>query len=276
MKQQETMQKQKNTRKKLSKVVLLTSLTLLIFIVGCKPKASLTEESTLEPRAFRSVMNAHAKNQPTFKTISGRLRANFEGGSINQGLNLDYRIERGKTIWMSAKALGGLIRVANAMITPDRVQFYDRINKQYFDGDFQLISELVGIDLDFEKLENLLYGQMLFDFKSKQVNAGSVSGDNYLFTALVTSFLQQDVFIKSSDHSIASQQFTNINAKQNLVIAYPDYQEIEGKPFPKEIQLLARQENQEIKVNLVYRNIQLNENLSFPFSIPNGYSKIEL
>lgn len=247
----------------------------VLLLVGCKPSAKLTSDSTLEPKAFRSVMNAHAKNAPDFKTISGRMRVKFQDESMSQSISVDYRIERGKNIWMSAKVMG-LVKIASALITPRRVMFYDHINKQYFDGDFELISQLVGIELDFEKLENLLYGQMLFNLENKQVNAGSVLGNNYLFTALVTRMLQQDVFIKSTDYTIQSQQFSNLNVTQNLVVSYPKYQILDKKPFPKEIQLLGRQENQEIKILLEYRNVQLNESLSFPFSIPNGYDKIEL
>lgn len=258
-----------------NKLLAILILSIAFFATSCKPTAKLSAESTLEPKAFKSVMNAHAKNSPSFKSISGRIRANFQDENTNQSISIDYRIERGKTIWMSAKALG-LVKVANAMITPERVLFYDRINKQYFDGDFQLISQLVGIDLDFEKLENLLYGQMLFDLENKQVNAGSVSGNNFLFTTLVNPTLQQDVFIKSEDYSLQSQQFSYINAKQNLIVSYPSYQTIEKKPFPKEILVIGRQENQEIKILLEYRNVQVNESLSFPFSIPDGYTKIDL
>ncbi len=259
---------------KIYKNTLIISCFILL-LASCKPSAKLSPESTIETKAFRSVMNAHAKNAPNFKTISGRMRASVQDENINQSISIDYRIEQGKTIWMSAKALG-IVRVANAMITPERVMFYDRINKQYFVGDFELISQLVGIELDFEKLENLLYGQMLFNLQNKQVNAGSVMGDKFLFTALVTPLLQQDVFIKSTDYTIQSQQFSNLSAKQNLVISYPKYQMLDKKPFPKEIQLLARQENQEIKILLEYRNVQLNETLNFPFAIPDGYDKIEL
>lgn len=254
---------------------LVGIIAVFLIMTSCKPTAKLTADSTLEPKAFKNVMNSHAKNAPNFKSISGRIRANFQDKNTNQSISLDYRIERGKNIWMSAKVLG-LVKVANALITPDRVMFYDRINKQYFDGDFQLISQLVGIELDFEKLENLLYGQMLFNLEKKQVNAGSVSDDNFLFTTLVNAMLQQDVFIKASDYTIQSQQFSNRTVMQNLIITYPKYQIVDKKPFPKEIQLIGRQENQEIKILLEYRNVQVDETLSFPFSIPNGYTKIDL
>ena len=123
---------------KIYKNTLIISCFILL-LASCKPSAKLSPESTLEAKAFRSVMNAHAKNAPDFKTISGRMRANVQDENMNQSISIDYRIEQGKTIWMSAKTFG-IVRVANAMITPERVMFYDRINKQYFDGDFELIS----------------------------------------------------------------------------------------------------------------------------------------
>lgn len=275
------MQRQFNYKNKLinsvqkNRFYIVLILSILLFVGSCKPTAKLSLESTLEPKAFKNVMNSHTKNNPNFKSISGRIRVNFQDESTNQNISIDYRIQRGQTIWISAKALG-LVKVAHALITPERVMFYDRIHKQYFDGDFQLISQLVGIELDFEKLENLLYGQMLFKLENKQVNAGSVSGNNFLFTALVNPYLQQDVFIKAEDYTLESQQFSYISTMQNLIVSYPSYQTVEKKPFPKEILLIGRQENQEIKIHLEYRNVQINETLNFPFSIPNGYTKIDL
>ena len=54
-------------------------------------------------------------------------------------------MEKDKTIWINA-TLG----LARAIITPDKVRFYNRINNQYFEGDYTLISNLLGIELNLK------------------------------------------------------------------------------------------------------------------------------
>ena len=43
-----------------------------------------------------------------------------------------------------------LFKYDKVKITPDRVQMYNKIDKTYFDGDFSLIKQLLGVDLIFQ------------------------------------------------------------------------------------------------------------------------------
>ena len=47
------------------------------------------------------------------------------------------------------------ISVVKALITPEKVSFYNKLDNTYFEGDFKYLSDLLGTDLDFEKVQNL-------------------------------------------------------------------------------------------------------------------------
>src|SRR5690606_19315488 len=66
-------------------------------------------------------------------------------------------------IWLSAQLLG--IPLAKALITRDRVSYFEKIGGTYFDGDYSLISQWLGTPLDFDKLQNLLLGQTIYDLR---------------------------------------------------------------------------------------------------------------
>ena len=55
-------------------------------------------------------------------------------------------MEKDKVIWLSAP-----LGIARMMITPDQVAFYNKRDNTYFDGDYSLLSDFVGFDLDFLK-----------------------------------------------------------------------------------------------------------------------------
>ena len=72
-------------------------------------------------------------------------------------------MEKDKIIWLSAP-----LSVAKVMITPDKVSYYNNWENVYFDGDFSLLSDLLGTELDFTKVQNLLLGETLFDLKEQK------------------------------------------------------------------------------------------------------------
>ena len=61
--------------------------------------------------------------------------------------------------------------MAKAMITPTKVSYYEKINNTYFEGDFSMLSNWLGTDLDFNKVQNLFLGKAIDDLtKDKWVS----------------------------------------------------------------------------------------------------------
>lgn len=249
--------------------ILLFIITILF--ASCGPKKFVAEKG-LTAKNAKAVVQIHNSLSPKFETINGKLKASFDDGSISQSLNITYRIEKDKTIWMSAKAVG-FFTVAKLKITPDRVQFYEKIQGQYFDGDFQLISDLLGVEIDFEGLQNLLFAQSVYPLVASKSNTRA-DGNSFIFSNKINDFLTQEAKIYTKNFSLQEQLVKHTNQLDFLSIKYAEFQEIDKRPFPKEINILAKQNKDIIKLNLEYRNIKVDEELSFPFKIPSNYSEI--
>ena len=82
--------------------------------------------------------------------MAARVKIDYVEGENSKSTTVSFRMEKDKTIWMSKL---GFIK---AMITPDRVSFYNKLDNTYFDGDYALISDILGTDLDFNKVQNLI------------------------------------------------------------------------------------------------------------------------
>ena len=59
-------------------------------------------------------------------------------------------------------------------------------------------------------------------------------------------------------------------------MTYPTYQTISGQVFVNEINIVANQNNKNTLIDIEYRSVEFNVDVSFPFSIPSGYDEIEL
>ena len=55
--------------------------------------------------------------------------------------------------------------MAKALITPSKVSYYEKINNTYFEGDFSMLSNWLGTDLNFNKVQNLLIGEAFDDLR---------------------------------------------------------------------------------------------------------------
>lgn len=241
----------------------------LMFMGACKSTKNAANASAKE-RSARIVLNNFEDNKPAFKTVNGRIKAGYTSEDDSQSINITYRIEKDQAIWMSAKLMG-LLTVAKVYITPDRFQYYEKINKTYFDGNFAMAKEFLGVEVNFENLQNLLIGQPMFELKRKQM----IFDDAYVFLQNIKNVLVYSAIINSKDFTLSSQSLRSQN-NESLEVDYQKFQTINRKRFPSQIQMLAKKDKDLIVIDLEYRSITFDEELSFPFSIPDNYEPIKL
>jgi hypothetical protein len=180
-------------------------------------------------------------------------------------------MEKDKAIWLSAP-----LGVVKAMITPDRVTFYNKLENSYFDGSFEYLSRLLGTELDYKKVQNLLLGEALFDLRDDRYEV-SVNTSSYELKPEKSIELFKTLFmIYPGSYKLASQQISQPLQKRLLEIRYKDYQEKNNKIVPNSVGILAIDNNQRNVIDIEYRNIEFNTKVSFPYKIPNGYEKIVL
>ena len=205
-------------------------------------------------------------------SIRAKIKAHYKDPKLSQNLNIKLRINKDEVIWMSGTFLG--FSVVKVKITPTRVQYYEKIKKTYFDGDFSILSSILGTEINFNQLQNLLIGQSLVDLDKNFIN--EIDGKSFKLTPKKQQTLF-DVFfwINPQHHKIDKQQL-NSRKSQSLTINYPNYQQIKGEFFPQNISITAIEPKQTTQIDLIYKNVTFDEQLSFPFKIPANYKKINL
>ena len=128
----------------------------LFFLVSCKSKQSVLESAANESLAAAKIISGHYENEKNFSTLNIRANAKYKDDKQSHSVTADIRIKKDEIIWINVKLLG--FPVAKALITPEKVSYYEKINNTYFEGDFSLLSNWLGTELDFNKVQNLLTG----------------------------------------------------------------------------------------------------------------------
>lgn len=244
---------------------------IILFLFSCKSKKLVSDGSVDENMSARAIIRTHYQNQINFKTLSGRMKIGYFDGESSKSVTVSLRMEKDRAIWISAP-----FGVVKAYVTPNRVSFYNKLQNEYFDGDFSYLSNMLGTELDFDKLQNLLLGQALFDLRKEKYDASVATSDYVLRPKKPLTLFKTLYRIEPKNFKISAQQLSQPLKKRLLDIEYRNYQKIDQRILPNEIVITAIEVNTENSINLDYRNIEFNRSLNFPYKIPKGFKKITL
>ena len=252
----------------------LYKLTLLLLIiglgVGCKSTKTLTSSAAIDKgMTAKQIIRANSKQDVRFKTLQAKVRVDYTEGNSSNGSSVNLRMEKDKVIWMSAP-----LGLARLMITQDSVRFYEKLNNQYFDGDFSLLTKLLGTEIDFDKIQNIFLGEPIFNLKNDDYVAVPNDESYVLQPKEQRALFELFFLINPGFFKLDSQQLFQPSEKRMLQIDYKKYQEVSKQIFPENIRIIAVEKNNEIIIDLDFKAINLNADVRFPFNIPSGYKEI--
>ncbi|WP_246085311.1 DUF4292 domain-containing protein [Paucihalobacter ruber] len=259
----------------MTKASFFLKLMVVLFLTvlsSCKTAKTVLSSGEIDSDlSVKQLIKSTQKQEANFKTLQSKLDLEYTEGKKSQSFNLTLRIEKDKAIWISA-TLG----LARALITPDKVQFYDKLNNQFFDGDYKILSEILGTELDFFQVQSLLLGESILNL-SKDTYMLSSTNNSYSLSPKKQKALYNLMLLFNPSHFkmdgfMISQPLEN----RQLNAQYKKYQIVKNQLFPEEIEILANQDNEEVVIKLEMKSISLNEDLRFPFRIPNGFKEIVL
>tara|TARA_Y100000287_G_scaffold34920_1_gene26209 strand:+ start:4426 stop:5190 length:765 start_codon:yes stop_codon:yes gene_type:complete len=242
-------------------------IIIIVLLYGCAPGKNLTSTvGEIPEMRTKQILKKHIKQHAKFNTLQCKLKVELFQNSKAQSNTVTLRMDRGKTIWINAFL--NLIRIK---ITPDRVQMYNKIDKTYFDGDFSLIKQLLGIDLDFSNLENLLLGDTFFKHNSSSLNQVKDNTGYTLKPYKLDPTLNVLYRINPFYFKMKTQEISHLKEEIHLKVNYDDFQEINQQLIPSKmaITINEKQNNTFIKLNL--KSVSLNQSIRFPFKLPKGY-----
>jgi len=245
-------------------------LFLMLFLVGCKSAKNISSTSELNNKlSSKQIIREHSKQEAKFKTLQSRVKVEYIQGNKSQAHTISLRIEKDKTIWINS-----FLNMIRVKITPEKVGYYNKLDNTYFEGDFSLISDLLGIEINFNKAQNLLLGEALYDLKNDTYEA-DIHETSYLLQPKSQSALLEIFFLLNPTHfKMDSQQLAQPLKRRMLQIDYENYQEIEKQILPKHIKIIALENEEETIINMEFKSIYLNRDLRFPFRIPSGFEEI--
>ncbi|WP_104735052.1 DUF4292 domain-containing protein [Hanstruepera ponticola] len=245
---------------------------LLVLVSGCKSAKTITDGQSNLGLSSKEVIKANAKKSANFKTLQSKVKVVYTQENKSQSHTITMRIQKDQVIWLNSA-----LNLIRAKITPEKVSFYNKLDNTYFDGDFSYLSDLLGTELDFKKVQNLLLGDALFELDKSTYNM-SIHNNAYLFQPKEQLRLFELFYIINPSHfKIDSQQLAQTgDTSRFLEIDYLNYQEVDKQSLPENLKILVLEDGEETIIEMAFKSINLNEDLRYPFKIPSGFDKISL
>ena len=253
----------------------LTYIILISFLfISCGGSKVVNESGNANSSlSSKNIIKTHQAASPEFSTLAARMQVVYENGDELKSLTVSLRMEKDKKIWIKASLLG--ITLAKVLITPESVSFYETLSNTYFDGDFSLLSDWLGTEIDFQKAQAILLGQSIFDLDAKYKSTVTVNKYKLQPKTQMNNFIYS-LFLNPDNFKISSEMLTQPEDNRVFTVNYGRYKKIKGGYYPSQIRILATQKDSETKIAVNYKKIDHNAPIRFPFTIPRGYEEIQL
>ncbi len=246
-------------------------LAVFFLIFSCKTKRVLVEGNAGNKLSAEKIIENHYNNKTEFSTLYIKASAHYEDAKNTQNVSADIRIKKDEQILVSIRFLG--FTMAKALITPTSVQYYEKIGGNYFEGDYAGLSQWLGTDLDFYKVQNMFVGKALDQLKGGNYQV-SIADKLYKLENNSDGKTFKAYFFEGDNFLIKKETISQPAQERSLEILYPDYKKYDEMILPLNIAIDAIQNKGNVKIKIDYKGVTFNEELSFPYEVPEGYERI--
>ena len=252
-------------------------ITLLIIMVlaSCKTLQAVVTKTPDIPKpkeiSAEEVIAKHYNNKINFSSVYIKSNVRFSDEKQTQNVTAEIKIKKDEQILVSVRFLG--ITMAKALITPSSVSYYEKLNGSYFEGDFSGLTQWLGTDLDFSKIQNMLLGEAFDNLQQGQYALSTVD-EGFELKDLQIGKTSKTFVLDKENFRIQSQSIAQPEQDRMINVNYSDNALFNEGNVPLQVLIHTFQSKGKTEISLNYNTVTFNETLSFPYSIPNGYKRI--
>lgn len=247
-----------------------------------------TEKCRMDFKNGRALSQRMYENELDYTYASAKFNCELTIDNEDNSFNVSVRTRKDSVIWMSISKLG--IDAARVLITKDTVKFtLGLTEKKYFVGDFSYINEKLKTDLDFDMLQALLFGNSaeFYDDDEKLKPGRDKNNCQYFLSTTRKRHVKriingvetpkesfQTIWLDPQTFKIVMTEFDDVETSRKFNACYDDFKAVDKflAPF-KMLYTITAEKN--IKAEIRYARISINEPQKFPFNIPSSYERIE-
>lgn len=266
-------------------ILLIYFLLALTVVSGtsCTSKKNLTRANLREFTANR-LINEVERNKFDFDNFQAKMNLKIEINNKSYSLKGQIRMKKDSLIWTTVSLPLGL-EIARFKMSNDSVFFMNRTEKTYFMENIQVLNDISPMITSFDLIQSVLIGN---DINLRESDSYKVEINNDEYNLLITNKLKKSIKHKDDDWKVVMKdicidpQLYKItkyyikeynNSKRKIDVQYSDFQKVNDKYVPTKI-MIQIHGDLNLKVNITYSNISVDNDLEYMFNIPKKYDRI--
>ena len=206
----------------------------------------------------------------TFSTFKGKAKMTYSGGGMNQDFTANIRMAKDSIIWIHITAGMGLVNVARILITPDSFSLVNYLDKSGMKLHISEANQLLPAQVDFKTLQSFIIGQVL-QTPYQRVTGTQDMGDSWVMDIRGLN-TNQVVNYSKVDSTINNLQVLSTNGGFAGVIQFANYAIVSSRKFALSRAININSNAELHHLDMVFNNAGFDEELDYPFSIPDSYS----
>jgi hypothetical protein len=235
--------------------------------VASKPTLTKTPVDTYKLDKLRAIR----LKQLDFITFSGKAQAKLAIDGNSHDVTLNIRIQKNKQIWVSITAVLG-VEVARALITPDSIKVMNRLETTYLKKPFSYIYAYTSKHLNYKTLESLIIGNAVPDLLRDDTSIRPDNGNTIINGSLQELVYQLNV---GADLRVSRTAMSNGAAQQSIQVDNSAFVQVGARIVPSQINISSASGTKKIQADLHFTKADFDQNLTYPFTVPNRFSIIK-
>jgi hypothetical protein len=207
-----------------------------------------------------------------FRTFSAKIKVDYEDSKGKQpDVNVFARMHKDSIIWLSVNASFLSIEALRVLITKDKVQILNKLDKVYEEHSMDYIQNMAKIPLDFRTLQDLIIGNPVFLDSNI---TGYKQTENRILISTVGQYFKNLLTLTLGSNRMEKSKLDDVDVTRNRTadLSYSDYEEKTGVAFPTAREITVS-EKTKVDIVLKFKQWDFNNELTYPFSVPKNYKR---
>lgn len=268
---------------------------------SCRSAREIYRDANLKPISTNRLLKNLENNAFDYKEMElSRISCQYESKEQNISFRGTVKAANNKAILISFNKLN--VPVGKLLLTPDSVQFINYIEKTYFANDYDYLSDLMNLDMDFETV-NAILSNNAFSYRDDKRNndfrefTSEVDSGMYVLKSIKDRKLDKvmrrgkdrksERLLKKLDEDQLIVQTMYIDSKYKLrkvilddqlnrrmgIISFSDFMNVNRQSYPGEISLQFISPKDNLRMKIKIGKVTMERNQNFNFKIPDRYER---
>jgi hypothetical protein len=281
---------------------ILLLVVITVIVSACRTARDVTSER-IRPISAEKLLKQVEEHAFDFTDLTvRRITVQFENEGIKTNFRASLRATKNEKLMASFTKLN--IPVGRVLLTPDSVRFVNFIEKNYFDGDYSYLANILNFDITFDMVQAIISNpvksgaftsEMLRQYDSRvengkyvlqnnsQQNPQPAEGRRYTVrnsravngAGNGTMVLQKMVFHPRS-YVLERLEINDPAGDRRMEVNFSDFQKIDKYDYPGEIDIRMVEDDEVTALNIKMRGFSTEKVDSLELVVPDRYQRIRM